>query len=799
MADGSIIIDTHIDNEQAHKDLNALTKEIKKLQTTLSTEQGKQNAIEKEMIDATNAAETTRAKIAELKAELANVERVTDISNTANVGDPSTVIAAMEQQKVIESEIATQNKLLDQQTKRADAVSKKYADISTKVSQITANLDAAQTKAGALTQKLTTGGFAAGAMAKAGERAQKTMHRLSLRLREVVRSALIFTVITQSLAKLRNLIGANIKADKELRAALAGLKGAWLTAFQPVWEIISPALLALMRILTAVANVISNVFSFFTGKSTQEMADNAKALEGEREALEGVGGAAKDASKSLAGFDEINKLDSAENAGGGGGASAGNIPTDFSAMDAIKDKFGELEIYVSGALLALGAILAFTGANIPLGIGLMAVGAIGLATAVAANWNSMPPKIKKALTLTTAVLGGAALVVGAILAFSGVKIGLGIALMAIGAASLAGTAALNWDTIKNKLKGPVGAVTALVGAALLAVGAILAFTGVKIGLGIALMAAGAAAIGSSAFLNWDTIKQKLQGPVGVVTAIVSAALLALGTILAFSGAALPLGIALIAAGAAGLATISALNWDTIKQKLQGPVGVVTAIASGALLALGLILAFSGVGLPLGIALIAAGATGLVSVTALNWNAILEKLQSAFQNIKNWWNTSVKQYFTLEFWQEKFSTIGEALKSRIKAGVNGAIGILNQFIAWVNEKLQISWSGITLPGGKQIPGGGMQLISIPSIPYLAQGAVIPPNREFMAVLGDQKSGTNIETPLATMVQAFRQALNEGGGGATRTIVLEVDKRELGRVTFDVYNAEAQRLGVSLGGA
>lgn len=50
-----------------------------------------------------------------------------------------------------------------------------------------------------------------------------------------------------------------------------------------------------------------------------------------------------------------------------------------------------------------------------------------------------------------------------------------------------------------------------------------------------------------------------------------------------------------------------------------------------------------------------------------------------------------------------------------------------------------------------------------IPALAKGAVIPPNREFLAVLGDQKSGTNIETPLDTMVGAFRQALAQDGYG------------------------------------
>ena len=85
-----------------------------------------------------------------------------------------------------------------------------------------------------------------------------------------------------------------------------------------------------------------------------------------------------------------------------------------------------------------------------------------------------------------------------------------------------------------------------------------------------------------------------------------------------------------------------------------------------------------------------------------------------------------------------------------------------------------------------------------VPALASGAVIPPNQKFLAMLGDQKNGTNIETPLATMVQAFRQALNEGGYGGKRTVVLQVDRREFGRVTYDAYNEESQRVGVSLGG-
>ena len=83
-----------------------------------------------------------------------------------------------------------------------------------------------------------------------------------------------------------------------------------------------------------------------------------------------------------------------------------------------------------------------------------------------------------------------------------------------------------------------------------------------------------------------------------------------------------------------------------------------------------------------------------------------------------------------------------------------------------------------------------------IPRLAKGAVIPPNREFLAVLGDQKQGTNIETPLDTMLQAFKQALSEGGYGQNQTVVLELDGRELGRTIVRLGKQENNRVGSKL---
>lgn len=97
------------------------------------------------------------------------------------------------------------------------------------------------------------------------------------------------------------------------------------------------------------------------------------------------------------------------------------------------------------------------------------------------------------------------------------------------------------------------------------------------------------------------------------------------------------------------------------------------------------------------------------------------------------------------------------------------------------------------GGKHI---GFNIPKI-SVPALARGAVIPPNREFMAVLGDQKHGTNIEAPLDTIKQAVREVLasEERSGGGNQTIILELDGREVGRTFGKAIDREKNRTGSS----
>lgn len=134
-------------------------------------------------------------------------------------------------------------------------------------------------------------------------------------------------------------------------------------------------------------------------------------------------------------------------------------------------------------------------------------------------------------------------------------------------------------------------------------------------------------------------------------------------------------------------------------------------------------------------------------------------------------------------------------------VGSVINLIIRGLNWLIEKI----NSISFDMPDWVPGVGgkswgpnIPLVKEWQIPQLAQGAVIPPNREFLAVLGDQRSGTNIETPLATMVQAFKQALAESGYSGSSEAVLVLDRDVLGRVVYQLNKAEGNRIGVSLTG-
>lgn len=250
-----------------------------------------------------------------------------------------------------------------------------------------------------------------------------------------------------------------------------------------------------------------------------------------------------------------------------------SVDVNFGFYDKISDELNAIMELFGGAELALGAVLCFSGANIPLGLVLMAFGAKNLIATAIVNWGSIETPVGKVLSTLQVILSGAALVVGSLLAFSGANIPLGIALMAAGAVNIASNAALNWDGCSDKVKAVISTITGFVGGALLAIGAIICFSGVAMPIGITLMAAGAASLASSIALDWSKSAKGVQAAAGTIVSLAGKMSFAIGAILCFSGVGIPLGIVLMAAGIGATVLGNSMNsqkgvdWGALGKKM----------------------------------------------------------------------------------------------------------------------------------------------------------------------------------------------------------------------------------------
>lgn len=355
----------------------------------------------------------------------------------------------------------------------------------------------------------------------------------------------------------------------------------------------------------------------------------------------------------------------------------------------ISQELNGIMIALSGAAVGVGAILAFSGANITLGLAMMAWGGWEGYQAIKANWDSaMIDPVQKVVNTVLGILAPAQMAIGAILAFSGASLPLGIALMAAGAVELASIAALNWSGLSSNVKSVISTIAAFAGGALLALGVVLTMTGVMLPLGIALIAAGAIALVTSVALNWNKVKDGTSGVLGTILSTASKALLPLGIILALTGVALPLGIALIAVGAISLVAQKKLNWDSIGDKIKSILGTILGVVSKALLPLGAFLALTGVALPLGIALMAAGAVSLAKAKKPDWDMMKKNVGSALDNAKKTADdklSKLKKAFSdaadaaSKAWGDIKLKFGQIKLPSIKTIWSAATGALAQFI------------------------------------------------------------------------------------------------------------------------
>lgn len=199
-------------------------------------------------------------------------------------------------------------------------------------------------------------------------------------------------------------------------------------------------------------------------------------------------------------------------------------------------------------------------------------------------------------------------------------------------------------------------------------------------------------------------------------------------------------------------------------------------------------------------------------TASAWSTIKEKAVSASDSVKtgvmNAWNAL--KTGTSNVWDSIMNAVKRPINGIlgfVESLANGVVNAINTVIRALNRLSFDIPDWIPLIGGNHFGFNIPELGQVP-IPRLATGAVIPANKEFLAVLGDQKHGTNIEAPLDTIKQAQKESILEvlsalGITGAVRTgnsqpkeIVLKVDRRELGRVMIDEGNLQMMSTGKNI---
>lgn len=636
------------------------------------------------------------------------------------------------------------------------------------------------------------------------------------------------SALTDGFKNLAQFSASTNKSLSNLRSSLTQLENALATAFAPILQTIEPILTRFINMLAKAADYIARFTAALTGKSSYIRA--TKVQEDYAKSIAGTGAAAEDASKSMAKFDEINQI-TTKDASGGGGGSTETSPADmfetvaiepldfaswgeaFSAMldnilvdgiPKLKDAFSSFAAWTNDFSAKLYEMFTFPGVHDKIVLlGAEIANALnGLVSQI--NWTSIGAALGAGLNLALGFL------VSLIYTFDWLKLGAKLAAMfnsAVAQIDWYSVGMLLWAKFKIALETLAGFLLS-VDMKELAHAASQLIIGFFDSMSDTIQSIDWQALGHQiaeflANIDWNGVMDSMFEAIGSV----------LGGLAAFLW------------GLIEDAWKSVVDWwheaayedgkFTIKGLLNGIADALKSIGQwikehifqpfidGFKKAFGIaspstVMAEQGgyiiTGLLNGIT---AGLQPIIDLfTALKEN-MTRVLQGTIAFISGVFTGNWKKAWTGV--QDIFKGVWNGIVTVTEGAINFIIDGINLLISALN-KIQVNipdW--VPLLGGKTF-GINIPPVNYVALPRLASGAVIPPNREFLAVLGDQKSGTNIETPLETMLQAFRQALSENGGnGRSITVVLEMDKREFARAVYKANNDEMQRIGMRLAGA
>lgn len=738
MADGAIILDTRINNKGAYAELKELqakakstAQQVAALDRQINTANSKHLALGKELSDAQSKAESTAAELESVNEQLrsfvqrrAAIEKQRDSSLTPEA-------ANLKAQEFVGQHFASDAAKASELQGALDKLQQSIPGLTAKYTEQESALAGLQDQHAALAAQLATEEQAvtrqsslagkAQIAATAVARTSKAVGQLGRRLAGIVSGALVFNLISSALRSVVNVMGTTIAKTNGVSTALGKLKGAAATAAAGLASALSPAIIGLLNLLTSLINGFLRLLSLLTGKSISSMKQTAKGINAVGSAAGSTSKQADKAKRSLAGFDEIERLDAKTGSSGGANYNFDHIASPLGGItDKLKNFWSTFQTLLAPSVAAWSAAweqirnaasavwpevqqaaLAFWNEGLsPLLTYLSGTFAPGVINAFSEAFAPIVGGVASTAIYVLADLFTWACGIGTD-AINGVLIPALDLLLQIWQDLMSGIKTA-WDTYGQPLMD----------------GVILAFQNLE----------------DLATLLWETIvKLILQNLISVLQQLWSSHLKPLWDdilllVASVANCLLDLWNNLLAPVAKWIIATFGPAFAEVFNAIADVVGVaVGAIADAIDLAV----------------VVLRGLTDFLSaVFRGNWDA-------AWQAIGN-----------------TVSTVWDKMTNAIKTAVNGIIGFINRMIsavvtginAVINALNGLSFDLPDIFGGGHV-GFNISTLTAPQIPYLAQGAVIPANREFLAVLGDQNHGTNVEAPLDTIKQAVAEVMED----------------------------------------
>lgn len=621
---------------------------------------------------------------------------------------------------------------LSKQKEKAAQISEAYAEqerltagLNERHDTLVSQLKEEQDQAAALAQQTASDTANAAEAQKAASRVSSSFERFGTRLRHVISSALIFNVISAALRGVVSTMGAAIVKTDGVSSALARLKGAASTAAAGFAAVLAPTITWVINLLTTLASAFAKLMASLSGKSIASLKSTAKKINAVGSAAGGTSQKLRKAASSLAAFDEIERLNANSDSGSGGASYDFDKMT--SPLDAVSEKmkkfwtdFRELLSPSAEAWSAAWEQIKAKAAEV---------------------WPAIQDaaqSLKDDALVPLLEYLGTVFAPGVINAFSeafapitGDVISAAIQIFADFFVWVCGVVA---DGVNSILRPALDLILLIWQDMMAGVQAAWSEYGQPICDGLIEAFRGIESIFSEL---WESfVKPVLQHIIELVQELWSEHLKPLWDDL----------VALIASIGNCLLTL----WNEVVSPLLGWIistfgpgftEVFNLVADGVKVAVGFIAD------TLDIALIALkGVTDfLTAVFRGDWDA-------AWQAIS-----------------DTVTKVWDKIQGTIKDAINGIVGFINGMISAIVSGINFVGNALNdlsfdvpdwVPGlGGKSFGFSFSSITAPQIPYLAQGAVIPANREFLAVLGDQHSGTNVEAPLDVIKQAVAEVMED----------------------------------------